>query len=94
MIEEDKIYFARTPYGQEEIDATVKCLEEGWVGPGKYTDEFESKVSSTLGKKYGVMVNSGSSALLLVSAILDIKKQTLIFFIILVRGDEKKHLKI
>jgi len=39
----------------------VQCLRDGWLAPGPRTEEFEGKVSTIFGKKYGVMVNSGSS---------------------------------
>lgn len=71
-IDEDKYYFARTPYGKEEMDAVVECMENGWLGPGKYTAEFEESVAKLFDKKHGVMVNSGSSALLLAAELLDI----------------------
>jgi CDP-6-deoxy-D-xylo-4-hexulose-3-dehydrase len=60
-------------YGQEEIDAVTKCLNDGWLaGFGPKTVEFENKVSSIFGKKYGLFVNSGSSACLLAIASLDL----------------------
>ena len=62
---EDWIYYTKAVYGQEEIDAVVKCLKEDWLGNGKYTDEFEKKLAESFGKKYGLFVNSGSSANLL-----------------------------
>merc|ERR1711957_203947 len=49
-------------YGEEEIQAVVECLRDGWLAPGPRTDEFEQKVATIFGKKCGVMVNSGSSA--------------------------------
>lgn len=65
----------REAYGQEEIDAVTKCLEEGWLaGFGKYTIEFEEKIAKAFGKKYGIFVNSGSSANLLALACLKLPK--------------------
>lgn len=52
-------------YGDEEIQAVVECLKKGRVAPGPYTQEFEQKVSTYFGKKFGLMCNSGSSANLL-----------------------------
>lgn len=52
-------------YGEEEIQAVVESLRDGWLAPGKRVKEFEDKVAKLFGKKYGVMVNSGSSANLL-----------------------------
>lgn len=68
-----KVWYARAKFGQEEIDAVVKCLKEFQLSPGKYTFEFERKVAKLFGKEYAVMVNSGSSALLLAAELLDIK---------------------
>ncbi len=62
---EDWIYYTKAVYGQEEIDAVVKCLKEDWLGNGKYTEEFEKLLAQSFGKKYGLFVNSGSSANLL-----------------------------
>ncbi len=60
----EKISYAKTVYGQEEIDAVVNCLKES-TQMGKYTREFESKIAEIFNKKYGLFVNSGSSALYL-----------------------------
>jgi CDP-6-deoxy-D-xylo-4-hexulose-3-dehydrase len=60
-------------YGQEEIDAVAKCLQDGWLaGTGKYTTEFEQKVATHFGKKYGLFVNSGSSAIILALSALEL----------------------
>lgn len=62
-------------YGQEEIDAVNQCLQDGWLaGFGPRSIEFEEKVSSLFGKKYGVFVNSGSSACLLALASLKLPR--------------------
>ena len=62
-------------YGEEEIEAVNKALKDGWLaGFGPYTAEFEAKIAKEFGKKYGVFVNSGSSACLLALASLDLEK--------------------
>ena len=62
-------------YGEEEIKAVEKALRDGWLaGFGPYTVKFEEKIAKEFGKKYGVFVNSGSSACLLALASLDLEK--------------------
>lgn len=74
--QQKKVWYAPNKfesYGQEEIDAVTECLKEGWLaGFGPRTVEFEEKVSAFFSKKYGVFVNSGSSACLLAVASLDL----------------------
>jgi CDP-6-deoxy-D-xylo-4-hexulose-3-dehydrase len=69
MINTKKIWYApnkKEAYGDLEIKAVVDCLNDGWLaGFGPRTIEFEEKVSTLFGKKYGLFVNSGSSAILL-----------------------------
>ena len=52
-------------YGDREIKAVNSVLKNGWLTPGKVTAEFENKIARLYGKKYGLFVNSGSSANLL-----------------------------
>ena len=62
-------------YGEEEIKAVEQCLRDGWLaGFGPRSIEFEEKIAKEFGKKYGVFVNSGSSACLLAIAALDLPK--------------------
>ncbi len=61
-------------FGQEEIDAVVDVLKRGWLVPGMTTAEFEKKVCALFGKKYGLFVNSGSSANLLAFKCLGFKE--------------------
>ena len=62
MKELDQISYAKTVYGQEEVDAVVKCLSES-TQMGKYSRQFETKIADLFDKKYCLYVNSGSSAL-------------------------------
>ena len=62
-------------YGEEEIKAVEECLRDGWLGGfGPRSVKFEEKIAKRFGKKYGVFVNSGSSACLLALAALDLPK--------------------
>ncbi|WP_320664621.1 DegT/DnrJ/EryC1/StrS family aminotransferase [Prochlorococcus sp. MIT 1223] len=60
----EKISYAKTVYGQEEINAVIKCLNES-TQMGRYSREFEKKVAKLFSKKNCAYVNSGSSALFL-----------------------------
>ena len=59
---EEKISYAKTVYGEKEINAVVKCLQES-TQMGNYSRKFESKIASLFDKNEGIYVNSGSSAL-------------------------------
>jgi CDP-4-dehydro-6-deoxyglucose reductase, E1 len=62
-------------YGEKEIKAVETCLRDGWLaGFGPRSIEFEEKIAKRFGKKYGVFVNSGSSACLLAIAALGLPK--------------------
>ena len=64
-------------YGEEEIQAVVDCLRSGWLaGFGPKSIEFEEKIAKYFGKRFGVFVNSGSSACLLALASLSLPKGT------------------
>ena len=45
-----QISYAKTVYGQEEIDAVVKCLNES-TQMGKYSRDFEDKIANLFNKK-------------------------------------------
>jgi CDP-6-deoxy-D-xylo-4-hexulose-3-dehydrase len=78
MKQERKVWYAPNKfesYGEEEIKAVETCLRDGWLaGFGPRSIEFEEKIAKRFGKKYGVFVNSGSSACLLAIAALDLPK--------------------
>jgi len=78
MKQERKVWYAPNKfesYGEEEIKAVEECLRDGWLaGFGPRSIEFEEKIAKRFGKKYGVFVNSGSSACLLAIAALNLPK--------------------
>jgi CDP-6-deoxy-D-xylo-4-hexulose-3-dehydrase len=49
-------------YGEDEIRAVERCLRLGWLAPGEMSTQFSTKVAASFGKRYGLFVNSGSSA--------------------------------
>lgn len=70
--------YLRVPYAlsvsdEEEVDAVVGVLRTSTL-PGPNVAEFERKISALFAKSHGVMVNSGSSALLLGIAAMDLPK--------------------
>ena len=73
-----KVWYApykHESFGEAEIKAVEESLRDGWLaGFGPRTVEFEEKIAKEFGKKYGVFVNSGSSACLLALAALDLEK--------------------
>ncbi len=78
MKQSKKIWYAPykfESYGEEEIKAVEESLRSGWLGgQGPKSVEFEKQIAKRFGKKYGVFVNSGSSACLLAIAALDLPK--------------------
>ncbi len=60
--EGDRISYASRVYDHSEMVNLVDSSLEFWLTSGRYTDEFEDKLSKYLGVKYCALVNSGSSA--------------------------------
>ena len=60
----ENISYAKTVYGKAEIKAVVDCLNRS-TQMGVNARNFESKIANLFDKKYGLFVNSGSSALFL-----------------------------
>ena len=71
-----KVYYGRAVYNKREINAVIKVLknESLTLIDGKYVKQLEKIVAKIFGKKYGLMVNSGSSANLLALSSLKLKK--------------------
>ena len=49
------VSYAKPVYGQEEIDAVVKCLNES-TQMGNYSRQFESKIAALFDKKHCLQV--------------------------------------
>ena len=62
-----RIYYGKAVYDQKEIKAALNVLKNKSLTliDGPSVKELENKVAKIFGKKYGLMVNSGSSANLL-----------------------------
>jgi len=68
-----KISYGLNVYDHQEINAVLKKLKKS-TQMGESVNSFEQKISKLFSKKYGLMVNSGSSALLLALKVMNFKK--------------------
>jgi CDP-6-deoxy-D-xylo-4-hexulose-3-dehydrase len=68
-----RVPYGSTVHGEEEIDAVINVLKTT-TQMSKNVREFESKVAAKYSKDYGIMVNSGSSALYLSVEALNLPK--------------------
>ena len=71
-----KIYYGKAVYNSKEINAVINVLKNEGLSlvDGKNVKKLEKTVSKMFGKKYGLMVNSGSSANLLGLSSFNFKK--------------------
>ncbi len=71
-----KVYYGKAVYNSKEINAVIKVLKNDSLSlvDGKNVKKIENIVSKLFGKKYGLMVNSGSSANLLGLSSFNFKK--------------------
>ncbi len=65
-----RVPYGLSVHGKDEIKAVTNVLRSS-TQMGKNVSTFEKKISKLFQKKYGLMVNSGSSALLLAMETLD-----------------------
>jgi len=68
-----KIPYGKNVYDQREIDAVIKTLKNS-TQMGNSVNTFEKEIAKLFSKKYGLMVNSGSSALILAMNVMNFKK--------------------
>ena len=73
-----KVYYGKAIYGKEEINASIKVLRNSSLSlmDGNNVKKLEKKVAQIFGKKFGLMVNSGSSANLLGLASLNLRERS------------------
>lgn len=74
---------ASSTWGEEEKNAMLRVIESGMFTMGEEVAAFEEQFAQYIGSRYCVMVNSGSSANLLMTAALFYRKENS-----LQRGDE------
>ena len=68
-----KISYGKNVYDNKEINAVIKTLKNS-TQMGKNVENFENKIKKLFAKKFGLMVNSGSSALILAFKIMNFAK--------------------
>ena len=68
-----KISYGKNVYDKKEINAVLNTLKKS-TQMGVSVSNFEKKIAKLSSKKYGLMVNSGSSALILALKILNFPK--------------------
>ena len=61
-----KYPLTNTILDKADINSAIKVIKSKWITMGKETTKFENTFSSKVSKKYSIMVNSGSSANLLI----------------------------
>ena len=73
-----KIYYGQATYDSKEIKACLNVLKNQSLSlmTGKNVKKLEKKIADIFGKKYALMVNSGSSANLLAIQSLNLKKNS------------------
>jgi CDP-6-deoxy-D-xylo-4-hexulose-3-dehydrase len=71
-----RVYYGKAVYDSQEIRAATKVLKDKSLTliDGPSVKELEKKISTLFGKKFGLMVNSGSSANLLALSSFNFKK--------------------
>jgi CDP-4-dehydro-6-deoxyglucose reductase, E1 len=71
-----RVFYAQAVYGREEIDAVTRVLEDSSLAlmGGPEVSRFEQRVAALFGKRFGLMVNSGSSANTLAFAALELER--------------------
>ena len=70
-----KIPYGKNVYNNKEISAVLKTLKKS-TQMGEAVNSFENKISKLFSKKFGLMVNSGSSALILALKVMNFKKNS------------------
>ena len=75
-MKKEKIYYGKAVYDHKEINAAINVLKNKSLTliDGTNVKKLEKTVAKIFGKKYGLMVNSGSSANLLALSSFDFKK--------------------
>jgi perosamine synthetase len=68
-----KIPVLKPSITEAEIQAVTEVLRSGWLGLGPKTEQFETEFAAKVGAKYCIGLNSGTAALHLALASLDLQ---------------------
>ena len=73
MTEREFIPVSEPSLGDLERDALVRCIESGWISSeGPEVERFEQEMAVFAGRRHGIAVSSGTAALDIAVAVLDI----------------------
>jgi CDP-6-deoxy-D-xylo-4-hexulose-3-dehydrase len=70
----DYVQYSGDFFDEEEYIAGIECFLDGWLALGENGIRFERQFRNRLGKEYGALTNSGSSANLLMITALKTKR--------------------
>lgn len=73
-MKKEMIYFGEPNIGEEEIRAVERVLRSKWIGFGKESVAFEDEIKKYVNARYGVILNSCTSALHLAIVLAGIKE--------------------
>jgi perosamine synthetase len=60
--------------GERDLQYVTECVRTGWISSaGRFIDEFEQRWAAYCGKRYGIAVSNGTTALQLAVAALDLQ---------------------
>jgi UDP-4-amino-4,6-dideoxy-N-acetyl-beta-L-altrosamine transaminase len=71
--------YSRQNIDKDDINAVVKVLKSDYLTQGPNVSIFEKKLSQKVGSKYGIAVNSATSALHIACVSLDIRKGDIVW---------------
>lgn len=71
-----RVTYGLSVYDQKEIQSVVNVLKEHRSNMGRETKTFEEKIAKLYNKKYGIMVNSGSTANFMAIKLLNLSKDS------------------
>ena len=66
-----RVSYGQSVHGEDEIDAVVRVLRTS-TQMGPHVRSFEKQIAALFNKQFGIMVNSGSSAISLALEVLDL----------------------